>query len=124
MDLGLDSLTLPVLINELDKRFGVLLELADFFSYPTMDALSSYVHSLLIDDRSTDEGMAQDEISSRQGVGQTIAIIGMSCRLPGGVEGPIEFWDVVAKGLFDHSVFPVGLNSTTTVVDMFLPNAR
>lgn len=35
-----------------------------------------------------------------------IAIIGMSCRLPGGVASPSDFWDMMSNGRSGRSEFP------------------
>jgi len=37
---------------------------------------------------------------------EPIAIVGMACRLPGGVEGPEDFWELMAKGVDATSEVP------------------
>ncbi|MEU5331692.1 beta-ketoacyl synthase N-terminal-like domain-containing protein, partial [Streptomyces parvus] len=38
---------------------------------------------------------------------QPIAIVGMACRLPGGISSPDELWDLVVAGGDGVSGFPV-----------------
>ena len=37
--------------------------------------------------------------TSHQSFGENaVAVVGISCRLPGGVHGPAQFWDLLAEG--------------------------
>ena len=38
--------------------------------------------------------------------GEPIAIVGMSCRFPGGVQNPDEFWSMLANGADGLTAFP------------------
>ena len=74
------------------------------FDYPTIDELSDYLTKLVSGiDPSHDSAQAiETRIFTPSDMARNeerqIAIIGMSCRLPGGLEGPGMLWDAVRAG--------------------------
>ena len=106
MESGLDSLAATQLVRALGKKLGLQLPPTLLFDFPTIDQLSDHLVSLL---GHADSGATSRSLSTRGPVlrmtpGGTapeerqIAIVGMSCRLPGGIEGPGMLWDVVTAG--------------------------
>ncbi len=101
-DLGFDSLAAVEFRNRLGQATGLKLPSTLVFDYPTADAVATYVRSKV-------EG-----VKSRSGRGRSaststdepIAIVGMSCRYPGGVSSPAELWELVASGTDAISEFP------------------
>ena len=104
-DLGFDSLTAIELRNRLGEVTALRLPATLVFDYPTPLALADFLMRALTDTRTTSLRTAA---SSRTGgmVDEPVAIVGMSCRYPGGVGSPDELWELVARGGEGISAFP------------------
>ncbi|MGB8387095.1 SDR family NAD(P)-dependent oxidoreductase, partial [Mycobacterium sp.] len=101
-ELGFDSLTAVEMRNRLKTATGLALSPTLVFDYPTPNGLAKYIRAELA-------GVPQ-EIKQSAAVRATgddpIAIVGMSCRFPGGVETPEDLWQMVADGRDVLSEFP------------------
>ncbi|OBF50269.1 polyketide synthase [Mycobacterium sp. 852002-50816_SCH5313054-b] len=101
-ELGFDSLTAVEMRNRLKSATGLALSPTLIFDYPTPNGLASYMRSELA-------GLPQ-EIKQAPAVRATaddpIAIVGMSCRYPGGVNSPDDLWDMLTGGRDVLSEFP------------------
>jgi polyketide synthase 12 len=104
-DHGFDSLTAVELRNRLKTATGLALSPTLIFDYPTPDALAGYIRTEL---SGAQEALAEATAgTSAASVGDDpIAIVGMSCRYPGGVDSPEALWDMVADGRDVLSDFP------------------
>ncbi|HEV7161923.1 MAG TPA: beta-ketoacyl synthase N-terminal-like domain-containing protein, partial [Solirubrobacteraceae bacterium] len=92
-DLGFDSLRAMELTGLLSQASGLELPSTLIFDYPTPAAVTQYLRSRLEgSERSTAgaSGVSRSE--------EPIAIVGMSCRYPGGVRSARELWELVASG--------------------------
>ncbi|QWF78545.1 type I polyketide synthase [Amycolatopsis sp. CA-230715] len=93
-DMGFDSLTAVELRNRLSTATGLKLPTTLVFDYPNSVVLSEF--------------LVREVTGARQGVAtastvsaaadEPIAIVGMSCRYPGGVNSPEELWQLVENG--------------------------
>ncbi|MGW2332277.1 type I polyketide synthase, partial [Streptomyces sp. NPDC001700] len=104
-ELGFDSLTALEFRNQIGATIGRQLPATVVFDYPTAAALAGYLREEFI-------GAAFDsaDVAVRGGMSwqddEPIAIVGMSCRFPGGVGSPEDLWRLVASGTDAMSPFP------------------
>ncbi|MGV9546434.1 SDR family NAD(P)-dependent oxidoreductase, partial [Nocardia beijingensis] len=100
-EIGFDSLGGVEFRNRLAKATGLSLPSTLVFDYPTASAVANFVLSRV-------EGLAkpQTPIARTARVDEPIAIVGTSCRFPGGVESPGQLWNLVAGGVDGIGEFP------------------
>ncbi|MER6796183.1 acyltransferase domain-containing protein, partial [Amycolatopsis mediterranei] len=101
-DTGFDSLTSVELRNRLREASGLKLPATLVFDYPTPVALARYLRDELGDTVAT----TPVATAAAADAGEPIAIVGMACRLPGGVTDPEGLWRLVRDGLEGLSPFP------------------
>ncbi len=97
-DMGLDSLMAVELKNRLQASIGkeAILATTALFDYSTIEKLSQYIAQLLkvenIQVRKRQQALAPVQAD------EPIAIIGMSCRFPGGANDPKAYWELLHRG--------------------------
>ncbi|MGW2589030.1 SDR family NAD(P)-dependent oxidoreductase [Streptomyces sp. NPDC001515] len=104
-ELGFDSLAAVELRNALNAATGLRLPVTLVFDYPNTRAVADYLD--------TEFGGARDEAPAEAPAPATgisddepIAIVGISCRFPGGVRSADDLWELVAEGRDAVAGFP------------------
>ncbi|MBQ0927090.1 type I polyketide synthase [Saccharopolyspora endophytica] len=91
-ELGFSSLMTEELAAKLAARTGLSLTAGAVFGHPTPAALAEHLRDLLTGTETT------PDIRERQVTDEPLAIVGMACRYPGGIDSPDALWDFVASG--------------------------
>ncbi|MFI7291533.1 type I polyketide synthase [Streptomyces anulatus] len=104
-DMGFDSLTALELRNLLASRTGLTLHAGLVFDFPTPGALAEHLLTLLSGEASAPDAPPAGD-GRRAADDEPIAIIGMSCRFPGGVDSPEALWRLVRDGVDAMGDFP------------------
>ncbi|MEV5786823.1 type I polyketide synthase [Streptomyces sp. NPDC052287] len=104
-ELGFDSLTAVELRNELTGATGVPLPSTLVFDHPTPLAVAARLRDELFGTDSGDDTVARPPAATVTDT-DPVVIVGMGCRLPGGVAGPEALWRIVSGGLDTVSGFP------------------
>ncbi|GAA2961995.1 Acyl transferase domain-containing protein [Actinokineospora diospyrosa] len=102
-DLGVDSVTAVEVRNRLTTVAGVRLPATVVFDYPNPVALADHLLGELLPE---DAGSTDLPVASVGTTSGSIAIVGMSCRFPGGVNSPEALWQLVRDEVDGVSVFP------------------
>ncbi|MEU9384144.1 beta-ketoacyl synthase N-terminal-like domain-containing protein, partial [Streptomyces sp. NPDC048279] len=100
-DLGFDSITALDLRNQLAAATGLRLPATLLFDHASPADVARFLHGELSEDRPTSIAVVTAEVAD-----EPIAVVGIGCRLPGGVRSPEGLWELVASGSDVVSDFP------------------
>ncbi|MFD7862992.1 type I polyketide synthase [Streptomyces sp. NPDC059783] len=97
-DLGFDSLLAVELRNALIADTGLKLATTLVFDHPNVTRLAEHLHATLFGEQPGAEPAIAQIATRGADADDAIAIIGMGCRFPGGIETPEALWQLVAAG--------------------------
>ena len=103
-ELGFDSLTAVELRDRVAALTGIALPATLVFDHPSSRVLAAHL-AVLLGETDSAEKTGEPTIPVPAG-DDPIAIIGMSCRYPGGVASPEDLWRLVAQGRDGIGPFP------------------
>ncbi|WP_394839061.1 SDR family NAD(P)-dependent oxidoreductase [Pendulispora rubella] len=104
-ELGLDSLMALELRNRLSAATSLRLHATLLFNYPTSLAVARHLAKELFPE-AAEPSPAEVPASEAALEGDPVAIVAMSCRLPGGVRSPEDLWELLLEGRDVISTFP------------------
>ncbi|MDX3232327.1 type I polyketide synthase [Streptomyces sp. ME19-01-6] len=105
-DLGFDSVMLGELCGRVNTALDVRLTTATLFDHPTPAGLAGHIDRARTGRRPAAATERSGPAASPAEPDEPIAVIGMSCRFPGGVESPEDLWRLVATEGDAISGFP------------------
>ncbi|WP_204803191.1 type I polyketide synthase [Mycobacterium riyadhense] len=100
-DLGFDSVKATELLDRLKTVTELELPPTLAFDYPTPDELATHLGQRL-----SGSAAAAPPVESRVASDEPVAVVGMACRFPGGVDSAAALWDLVASGTDALGGFP------------------
>ncbi|WP_280241634.1 type I polyketide synthase [Nocardia abscessus] len=120
-DSGLGSLAGVRLANLLAEALDVSIEANAVFEYPTPRALAEHLRSVLTASDAAASGITEATLhATLAAIDEPLAIVGMSCRLPGAVASPDDLWRLVTEERSAVSPFPT--NRSWDLDNLFDPD--
>ncbi len=96
LQLGLDSLDVMELGQQIEDKFNVQIEPAELFEHSTIHKLATHLHHMLsLKINNNEEVIATDlPLTTNDDIG----VIGIGCRFPGGIQHPNDLWQLLLNG--------------------------
>ncbi|WP_307822166.1 type I polyketide synthase [Streptomyces flavofungini] len=103
LELGVDSAGAVSLRNLLNAATGLKLPVSAVFDNPTCRGLATHIDRVLLGAPTDDD---EAPVAMTGGDDEPIAVVAMSCRLPGGVHSPEDLWELLSAGGDGITAFP------------------
>ncbi|MET7641790.1 SDR family NAD(P)-dependent oxidoreductase [Streptomyces sp. NPDC005438] len=102
---GLQSVHMVAMVGDLETYVGLPLSASVVWEFPTATQLARHLAgetdsppAPTADGTATVTASGPDEAADGPSGDEAVAIIGMGCRFPGGVDGPESFWRLLRDG--------------------------
>ncbi|MEO3848427.1 beta-ketoacyl synthase N-terminal-like domain-containing protein [Streptomyces sp. B8F3] len=97
--LGMDSLGSVELARSLERSLGVALPRTVAFDHPSVERLAAHLSTLVPGAHDRASTPVRPRATAATTGPEPIAVIGVGCRLPGGVRGPEDYWRLLTEGI-------------------------
>ena len=95
---GLDSAGAVRLVDAINKQLDVEMPPTVLYSHPTVNTLSMHINQLKSGGTYATTFSNPGQHPHSADALSPISIVGIACRLPGGIEGTAEFWECIQAG--------------------------
>lgn len=110
-EVGLDSLGMVEVRNGVVRAFENVVPLGAtaLFDYPTLNALVEHLEATLCPQLDAGGSFREhpSTVALHSSAGKVVGVVGMSCRFPGGGNGPEAFWRMLVAGVDGAMEIPV-----------------
>lgn len=96
LELGMNSIMFLDMRSRISEQCSSEISVADLFHYHTVREMTDYLYGVLKEETIEEKETASDN-QSRYSDTEPLAIIGMACHLPGGVENEDDFWTMLEE---------------------------
>lgn len=106
-DLGLKSIDVLAIPGDLGDRFGFCIpDLAVWDNPSANDLIDSLLNQRSADSLRESHGHADRNTQGRGSINEPVAVIGVGCRFPGDIDGPLRLWDFLTEKKCAITAYP------------------
>lgn len=97
--LGMNSIDAIRMIQQLNTRLDLTLAPPILFNYQTPEKLAKHLAESLLPNQVKDQAPETYQTTHNNNSTESIAVIGMACRLPGEINNPEAFWKALTHNI-------------------------
>ena len=94
-DYGIVSVNIPLIIKGINELFDITVQPSELFNHPNVNEFAKFIMNTL---NESENPVKKERHMNNTNNAEKIAIVGMSCRFPGGANSISEFWDILYNG--------------------------